>query len=148
MQELIPADARQIAFSADDGRFTLAALSPGTQTLVIEMQGQPPRTFGPLVVEEKRPTRIGELTLGGGAIVSVTLHDEAGKPVPQSMARLTRKDGSLDLRFVADEQGNCCLRGLEPGAWTMATEGDGGERADLQLRSGDTKRVELSVHKR
>jgi len=148
IQELFPADARQIAFSADDGRFSLSSLSPGTQTLVIEMQGQPPRTFGPLVVEEKRPTRIGELTLGGGAIVSVTLHDAAGKPVPQSMARLTRKDGSLDLRFVADEQGNCCLRGLEPGAWTMATEGDGGQRADLQLRSGDTKRVELGVPKR
>jgi hypothetical protein len=148
IQELFPADARQVAFSADDGRFSLSSLSPGTQTLVIEMQGQPPRTFGPLVVEEKRPTRIGELTLGGGAIVSVTLHDAAGKPVPQSMARLTRKDGSLDLRFVADEQGNCCLRGLEPGAWTMATEGDGGQRADLQLRSGDTKRVELGVPKR
>jgi len=148
LQELFPADARQIVFSGDDGRFTLSALSPGTQTFVVEMQGQPPRMLGPLLVDEKHPTKLGELTLGGGAILSVTLHDAAGQPVPQSAARLARKDGAIELRCVADEQGNCCLRGLAPGAFTLATDVDGGERTDVQLRSGDTKHVDLSLPKR
>lgn len=143
LQELFPSDARQSVFSGDDGRFTLSSLSLGTQTLVIEMPGQPPRTFGPIVVDEKSPARFGDLTLGGGAILSVTLSQHGGQPAAFSTARLVRKDGAVDLRFVADEQGNGCLRGLSTGAYSLTADGAEGSHSDFALHNGDTRRVEL-----
>jgi carboxypeptidase family protein len=147
LQDLFPSDARQSVFSGDDGRFTLSSLSLGTQTLVIEMPGQPPRTLGPIVVDEKQPSRFGDLLLGGGAILSFTLNQRAGTPAPFATARLHRKDGAVDVRFVADEQGNCCVRGLAAGAFTLS-EGTDGDHSDFALRSGDTRRVELAVKSR
>jgi hypothetical protein len=145
LQELFPADARQSVFSRDDGVFVLSSLSLGTQTLVIEMPGQPPRTVGPILVDQKHPAKFGDLTLGGGAILSVTLNDHSGQAAPFGSARLLRKDGGVDLQFVADEQGNFCLRGLPVGNFALAGDGADSDHTDFALRNGDTKRVELSI---
>jgi hypothetical protein len=145
LQELFPSDARQTAFTADDGRFAMTMLSPGAQTFVIEMPGQPPRTIGPIWIAEKGEAKFGDLTLGGGAILSATLHGAKGAPAPFGTARLARKDGAVDLVLVADEQGNCCLRGLPAGTFTFSAEGGGATPEEFALRSGDTKRVELAV---
>jgi hypothetical protein len=144
LQELFPSDARQSVFSGDDGRFTLTSLSLGTQTLVIEMPGQPARTLGPIVIDEKSPARFGDLSLGGGAILSATLAQHAGQPASYATAHLVRKDGAIDLRLVADEQGNGCLRGLAAGAYALTGDGAEGGHAEFTLRAGDTRRVELS----
>ena len=148
LQDLFPADARQSVFSGDDGRFTLSSLSLGTQTLVIEMPGQPPRTLGPIVVDEKQPARFGDLLLGGGAILSFTMNQRPGAPAPFAIAQLRRKDGTVDVRFVADEQGNCCVRGLAAGPFTLSGEGTNADHSDFALRNGDTRRVELTVKSR
>lgn len=144
LQELFPSDARQSVFSGDDGRFTLSSLSLGTQTLVIEMPGQPPRTLGPIVVDEKSPAKFGDLTLGGGTILSVTLAQRGGQPASFATAHLVRKDGAVDLHFVADEQGNGCLRGLAAGAYALTGDGADGGHSEFTLHGDDTRRVELS----
>jgi hypothetical protein len=140
--ELYPADARQSAASADDGRFELAALSSGTQVMVIEVPGQPPRSFGPLAAFAGADIELGDLSIGGGAVLSLTLRSSAGVPAAAGTVRVSSADGAVDLIGVADRDGNLCLRGLAAGNYTLAP-GDGGEPSTAVLADGATARHEL-----
>ncbi len=140
--ELYPADARQSAATADDGDFELTALSSGTQVLVIEAPGQPPRTFGPIAVVEGADVELGALSIGGGAVLSLTLRSVSGVPAARGSVRVGSDDGTVDLIALADGDGNLCLRGLAAGDYTL-TPGDGSEPLRATLSDGATARHEL-----
>ncbi|MBM4016638.1 MAG: carboxypeptidase regulatory-like domain-containing protein, partial [Planctomycetes bacterium] len=140
--ELYPADARRAATTADDGSFALTALSSGTQVLVIAAPGQPPRTFGPIAVVAGADVELGALSIGGGAVLSLTLRSASGAAAGRSSVRVSHADGSVDLIAVADDEGNLCLRGLPAGDYTLAP-GDGSEPLRTHLAEGATARHEL-----
>jgi hypothetical protein len=146
--ELFPADARATRLTDGQGGFELDRLSPGLQVIVIESPGQPARTIGPLLVAEGRELRLGTLTLGGGTILSVTVEDGAGKPIPYGRGEISTLDGTVQLSFVADDEGNFCLRGLAEGDYVLTGADGKVGRAELTLRANETGRARLSLRSR
>ncbi len=142
LAELFPATARASTWSDESGVFELSSLAPGTQVLVIEASGQPPRTFGPFWIEEGAASTLGTLALGGGAVLAAALHDHEGRVVAAGRARLTSEQLGVDLGVIADDQGNLCLRGLAPGDYWL-TPSEGGEPTAFTLASGETYHLEL-----
>ena len=141
--ELFPADARATLTTEASGDFELCGLSPGSQVLVIEASGQPARTVGPLLVHDVGDVLLGPVTLGGGTILSATLLDGAGRPAPLGRALVSTIDGHVHVAFLADGEGNFCLRGLAEGDYVLsALDGTTG-RAELTLRANETGRVEI-----
>lgn len=137
-----PRDARQQATTGPDGRFDLSGLASGAQVVVFEAPGQPPRSFGPLWIAEGTHTTLAGLSIAGGAVLSVSLHDGAGVVAAGGRVRVSCVERGIDVTALADEQGNLCLRGLPAGSYWLAPA-DGSEPREVALVAGETQRLEL-----
>jgi hypothetical protein len=146
--ELFPADARTSTNADSDGRFEFASLSPGPVVLVIEAMGQAARTLGPLLVGEDEETSLGPLTVGGGAILSATVANARGDPLPFGSGLLVSNDGLVRVPFSADEDGNFCLRGVAPGDYVVSALDGRTGRTEVTLRPNETGRVQFFAEKR
>ena len=140
--DVLPADARVTATTGDDGAWRATGLSTGSHVVVVEVSGQPPRSFGPLWFEEGNTTALPTLATASGAVVSLTLHDGDGRVAANGRVRLSCSALGLEVVAVADEKGNACLRGLPPGDYWL-TPSEGGEPREATLTAGGTTRLEL-----
>jgi hypothetical protein len=140
--DLLPADARIAATTGDDGAWSASGLSIGSHVVLLEAKGQPPRSFGPLWFDEGSTTSLPTLAIAGGAVVSLTLHDEDGRAAAYGRVRVSCSALGLEAIAVADEKGNVCLRGLPAGSYWL-TSCDGGEPHEATLTTGETTRLEL-----
>ncbi len=137
-----PHDAHSEVATDGDGRFSLSMLAPGSQVAVFEAAGQPPRSFGPLWVAEGVTTALPELSIAGGTVLSITLHDGAGTVAASGRVRVSSTELGVDVTTIADEQGNVCLRGMPAGKYWL-TPCDGSEPREVTLTTGETLRCEL-----
>ena len=142
LAERLPADARAATATAGDGAFALTQLAPGCHVLVVEAQGQPLRTIGPIWLEDGTATRLPRLALTGGTVLSLTLADSDGRAAKEARVRITAQELGVDLCAVADQDGNVCVRGLPAGDYWLAA-GDGSEPREARLVDGETTRLEL-----
>jgi hypothetical protein len=146
--DLFPANARSSMPSREDGRFEFTGFSPGAAVLVIEASGQPARTIGPLLLSENDAVLLGSVSLGGGTILSATVLGARGKPMPFGCGLLLANDGKVRAPFVADEEGNFCLRGVAQGDYVLSGLDGSVGRTEVTLRADETRRVQLAVERR
>lgn len=137
-----PRDARATATTLRDGEFAVQALAAGAHVLLLEVPGQPARSFGPIWIAEGIATTLPGLSIAGGAVLSLTLHDGAGAVAAGGRVRVTSSELHLDVTGIADEQGNLCLRGLPAGRYWL-TPSDGSEPHEIELIAGEPARLEL-----
>jgi len=140
--DLLPADARIATKTGDDGAWSASGLAIGSHVVVLDVAGQPPRSFGPLWFDEGTTTTLPKLAIAGGAVVSLTLHDDEGRVAANGRVRVSCSEAGLEAIAVADEKGNVCLRGLPAGNYWL-TPCEGGEPHEATLTAGETTRLEL-----
>jgi protocatechuate 3,4-dioxygenase beta subunit len=126
----------------DDGRFSIGELPEGRFTLTAEKPGYPRMSYGAktpfrtgagiFLRDGQPPTEIA-LTLARGAVLSGTVYDDRGEPMPglNVMAWEVRTslagERTLDMPatggewVTTDEQGRYRIYGLPPGQYTFGT---------------------------
>ena len=98
-----------------DGRFALEGLSGAAYAVVVNRAG-----LAPAVAPRATVGTELSLTLGGGSVLSGTVKDATGRPVPAFGVQIYRRLGPLRLeplvgKAVADAQGAFDLAGLPAG---------------------------------
>jgi len=145
----------------DAGRFVLANLPAGRYSVTANKAGWVPATFGAkrpggtgtaIVVGEGQSVGPLTITMLHGAVLTGTIRDENGRPVPRAgigVMRYARSpmDGSRYLQPVnmdlgsepSDDQGVYRFFGLPPGEYVLAT-GSGLGAADAHVVTADDVR--------
>jgi len=70
-------------------------------------------------------------------VVSLTVKEHDGKPLPKATVKLLGADGKVKLTIVADKNGECALKDLKPGAYKLVLA----DRAMLPFTVSDKGKV-------
>ena len=138
----------------EEGRFAFASLPSGRFTVSAEKAGYPPVSFGAkrayrpgagLFLQEGEHASDVVLTLARGAVLTGTVYDEEGAPMPGvpvmawevrtalSGERTLDYAGPEPITYVTDDRGGYRAYGLPPGTYTIGTSWYyGGERFEVR----------------
>ncbi|MGE0547373.1 MAG: carboxypeptidase regulatory-like domain-containing protein [Kofleriaceae bacterium] len=104
--------------TATDGKFTIAALAPGSYTLSVVDGEHAPTRSAPVAVTDRPVTGV-EITMNDGGLLAGTVVDSAGNPVPFATVRVARSASDAEAGWgvharqaTTDQRGTFELRGL------------------------------------
>jgi hypothetical protein len=91
----------------------------------------------------------GAAAQGTGAVMTGEIHDEGGLVLPGVAVTATRPVTGTTRRTVTNASGIYALAGLPPGVWRITFDLPGfrlAMRGDVRLESGDTIRIDETLH--
>lgn len=115
-------EIRRQAMSGDDGRFTIADLSPGVRVrLRVEKQGFLATELAALTLPAKNPL---EVLLERPASLSGWVVDEAGDGIASALVGATAEQGDTRNTF-SDDTGGFEIAAVSAGQWTLGASAAG-----------------------
>lgn len=149
--------ARIRATSAADGTFTLADLPAGPAALLVETEGRPSHSVGPLTIETGQATDC-RIEVPAAATLAGTVVDHLGQPLARAIVAVSTERDRAEER--TDEQGRFRIKALAPGTcWIQVRsfpgtiglviheqlELVGGQLNEVDLRPTDAGVLRISV---
>ncbi|MGW4566048.1 MFS transporter [Streptomyces sp. NPDC004561] len=135
---------RALARTGEDGTYTLATPEPSSSyTLVVSAVGHRPGAVR--VISGPEPV-VSDVTLAGmGTVHGTVRHRHTGLPVPDARITLLDTSGEVVASALTVVDGTYTLHSLAPGAYTVVTSGYAPVVADVALRAGDDREVDLRL---
>ncbi len=127
MQMMMLAQGPEFSFHSEDGTFTLRDVDPGKVNVSASAPGYKETMLRDLVVPEGAALEEVVLELERGAIVSGTVYDEAGRPLPG--VAVSRQESSGKRGMMIELDGGSGVRTDGDGAFMM----EGLDRAEMTL---------------
>jgi protocatechuate 3,4-dioxygenase beta subunit len=128
--------------AGDDGRFAFSGLPAGRFTVTAQKAGYPARSYGAsrpfrtgsgVMLQDGQQVRDLELTLAKGGVITGTVFDQRGEPMPGvpimawqvrtslGGARTLDHTGDEPVTVITDERGLYRIYNLPPGEFTIGT---------------------------
>ncbi|HUJ63712.1 MAG TPA: carboxypeptidase regulatory-like domain-containing protein [Kofleriaceae bacterium] len=126
----------------DKGEFAFAALAPGSHTLSAIDGEHAPASSTPITVRADHPVAGVQIVMKAGAVVSGTVVDRDGTPVPYATVKVAGKGPEMwriaSRQATSDHRGKFALRGLARAQLQARAESDSAasQIADVDLASG------------
>ncbi len=134
--------------TGDDGRFTIAGLSPEVYQINVVAAGYTGFMRRDLRVTEGTDTPVGDVKLGRGGSVRGTLYDASGKPLVGGSVELRIADGDVPRQYQTrtSADGKFQISNVTPGSYILTAMRPGGSEANPFAQAGDARNSETRVN--
>lgn len=121
------------------GGYGFAGLAPGSYSLVVTGAGFTPAVI-PVAVAPGQVTAVNPLLNPLPAVVSGTVTDDAGNPIPGAVVRLRSPFAVVLQEVRTDTSGQYAISGIAPDSYSLLAEADGYRNVvrGIQLTAGQT----------